>query len=668
MTAPRITALILIALLVGGLAYLRFAPDGGSVSVPDGAKAGDVVLESCEYATEDGNYPADCGTLVVPENRRQADSRLIALPVTRIHARAADAKEPIFRLQGGPGVTNMKFPMASRFADDRDVVLVGYRGVEGSSVLDCPEVESALKHSTDFLGEKTKDAYADAFRACADRLADDGVDLGGYSLAQRVDDLEAARKALGYDRVDLVSESVGTRTALIYAWRYPQRVHRSVLIAANPPGGFIWDAKTTQEQVQRYSAACAADESCSKRTDDLAGSIERMRSNMPDRWLFLPIKDGNVRLASFFGLMESASAQPLSAPMTLGAWLDAEDGDASGFWFQSLLADMAFPTAFVWGDVAAVARTDAGAAKDYFASGQRSGTAFGDPGTEFTWVGGRLVDAWPAQPDEDAYSRMRTSNVETLVVSGELDFATPPQMATRKLMPYLPNGDQVVLEQFGHSTDFWTQQPEAGTQLITTYLDSGKVDAPAYQPGQVDFTPSMSQGGIAKIVAGSLAGLAALAVLSLLLIALRVRWRGAFGHKASVVLRSVVPIILGLGGWAIGVFVALTTMPGTPLDDELLATVSVGLPVGLGIYLAWVSPGQSKGVGLAAAVGGGLVGAWLGFHATTDLVALLTAIAGAIAGANVTLILLDVHRARTAESRATSTALEHAPPAAAGTS
>ena len=55
----------------------------------------------------------------------------------------------------------MKFSKASRFADNHDVVLVGYRGVDGSVRLDCPEVESALKHSTDFLGEKSFRAYAD---------------------------------------------------------------------------------------------------------------------------------------------------------------------------------------------------------------------------------------------------------------------------------------------------------------------------------------------------------------------------------------------------------------------------------------------------------------------------------------------------------------------------
>ena len=294
-TAARIVALALIAVLACGLAYLRFGPDGGSVSVPAGAKAGDLTLESCEYATEDGSYAADCGTLVVPENRADPQSRLIALPVTRIRARSAHPAEPIFRLEGGPGLTNMQFTKASRFADYHDVVLVGYRGVDGSSRLDCPEVESAVGHSNDILAEKSMRAYGNALRACADRLTGDGIDLAGYGLAQQVDDLEAARKALGYDRIDLVSESAGTRTALIYSWRYPKSIHRSVMIGANPPGHFVWDAKTTDEQIQRYSELCAKDETCSKRTDDLAASMRRTAADIPDRWLFLPIKKGNVQ-------------------------------------------------------------------------------------------------------------------------------------------------------------------------------------------------------------------------------------------------------------------------------------------------------------------------------------------------------------------------------------
>ncbi len=74
-TPARIVALALIALAVVGLAYLRFAPDADSVSVPAGAKAGDLILEPCDYATEKGSYEADCGTLVVPENARDPTIR-----------------------------------------------------------------------------------------------------------------------------------------------------------------------------------------------------------------------------------------------------------------------------------------------------------------------------------------------------------------------------------------------------------------------------------------------------------------------------------------------------------------------------------------------------------------------------------------------------------------
>lgn len=54
------------------LLYVRFGLDDGPVSVPDGAAAGDLILEDCDYATENGAYDAECGTLVVPETRRPA--------------------------------------------------------------------------------------------------------------------------------------------------------------------------------------------------------------------------------------------------------------------------------------------------------------------------------------------------------------------------------------------------------------------------------------------------------------------------------------------------------------------------------------------------------------------------------------------------------------------
>ena len=189
------------------------------------------------------------------------------------------------------------------------------------------------------------------------------------------------------------------------------------------------------------------------------------------------------------------------------------------------------------------------------------------------------------------------------------------------------------------------------------FFDTGRVDKSLYTHNSVDFTPSFSHGAIATIVVGVMLGLAVLTLLSLPWMAWRVRKRGRIGRKSSAVLRSLYPIMLGLGGWFIGVLIVLTTMPGVALDDELLATISVGLPIALGVYSAWVHRDWStrrESTGFALAIGGGLAGAWLGFHATVDLLALLTAIVGAGAGANLTVILHDIARDRRPRSAETA--------------
>ena len=666
-TPARIVALVVSALLLAGLAYLRFAPDDGSVSVPTGAKSGDLILKPCNYATEDGSYAADCGTLVVPENRADPRSRLIALPVTRIRTLSGKPAEPVFALWGGPGVSNMDWPQASRFAGARDVVLVGYRGADGSVRLDCPEVESALKHSTGFLGEKSLRAYAEGFRSCAKRLRADGVDLAGYSLAQQADDLEAARVALGYHRIDLLSESAGTRLALIYAWRYPESVRRSVMVGVNPPGHFLWDPRTTDEQIARYAALCAKDASCSARTDHLAATMRRTAADLPDRWFLLPVDDGAVRVLAFMGLMESATSQgaPISAPMIFDSWLSAADGDASGFWFTSLLARLILPKMFVWGEYAAVGISDADAARDYFsAGGPAREVNLGRAATTFTWGNGQLADAWPAAPDADQYSRVPTSEVQTLLIGGALDLSTPPQVFRKELLPYLPNGQTVVLPGFGHTATFWSQQPKAGTRLINTFFGSGRVDDSLYKPQQVDFTPGLTLPVLAKIVAGAMAGLALIVVLSLLGMARRVHRRGRFGSRAGATLRSVFPVVLGLGGWFLGILIVTTTMPSVPLDSALLAVASVGTPIGLGIYWAWVNrdwSAETKLMGFAAALGGSLLGTWLGFNATAGLLALLTAIVGAAVTSNLSLLALDITWDRSNRSRLVPGSVPSAP-------
>ena len=148
-----------------------------------------------------------------------------------------------------------------------------------------------------------------------------------------------------------------------------------------------------------------------------------------------------------------------------------------------------------------------------------------------------------------------------------------------------------------------------------------------------------------------------LAVLSLLWMPLRVHRRGAYGRKASSTLRSLYVLLLGLGGWFVGVLIVLTALPTVPLQDGLLGGLSVGVPIGLAVYFAWVNRDWSirtKTIGFAVAAGGALVGAWLGFNVTSaafGLLAPLLAIFGAAVGGNLLLIALDIARDQQARDR-----------------
>src|SRR3954470_7000303 len=514
LTTPRVIALVVVALLAGALVLL-VSGGGHTVRVPQGAKAGQVFLHPCTYSTEAGKYAADCGTLVVPENRQSPGSRLIALPVTRVHAKSAHPGPPVFYLVGGPGLTNMDFPIANRFTANHDVVLVGYRGVDGSVRLNCPEVQSALTGTSDLLATKTLRAYSAAFRSCATRLTKAGVDLRGYNLVQRVEDMEAARTALGYKTLNLISESAGTRTAMIYSWRHPSSINRSIMLAVNPPGHYLYNGPMTDQQIQHYSQLCAADASCRARTGDLTATMRSVSRNPRARWGPCAIKPGNVKLATFFGLMDATSeAAPLSAPQTIDTWLSAEHGDNSGMWLLSLFGDMAIPTSHVWGDVPATGQIDNQYATDYYANGGDHGSILDNAFTDHLWGNGGLVGSWPHSPEVDQYTTLRRTNVPTLLISGDVDFATPAPFAT-EMLPSLRNGHQVVLHNLGHTEDTFDYEKPAFSRLVNTFYDTGQVDQSGYTSRTMSFQASPTHSKLAMIAVAAVSGLVVVAAILL---------------------------------------------------------------------------------------------------------------------------------------------------------
>jgi hypothetical protein len=116
-------------------------------------------------------------------------------------------------------------------------------------------------------------------------------------------------------------------------------------------------------------------------------------------------------------------------------------------------------------------------------------------------IGGaaQLSGGWPVAPMPDEFHEVQPTDVETLLVSGSIDYSTPSQFAAEELLPVLSNGEQVILSEFGHFSDVWGFQPEATRHLLATFYDTGEVDDSLFTYQPMDFHVSLGLPVIAKI-------------------------------------------------------------------------------------------------------------------------------------------------------------------------
>ncbi len=492
-----IVVLLMVVLAVAAVFWLRPSPSK-AVTVPPGAKAGDLFLEPCTVTINKIEYAADCGTLIVPEYRGDPAARLIALPVQRIHSPAQNPAEPIFYLSGGPGTSNMSANPPTWLLDNHDYVKVGYRGVDGTPKLDCPNFADASRgYGDNLLSPESLDLIGEAAAACASQLESKGVDLRGYTIPEVVEDMEAARAGLGYERIDLLSESYGTRVAQIYAYMHPQKLLRSAMIGVNPPGHFLWLPATLDSQIEQYAELCRKDSACLARTPDLAAVMRTINGSMPASWMGIPIDSGKVRLVANFMLFHRTSA-----PIIFDAYLAAEKGDPSGLALMSLAYDFILPNMMTWGEFLAIGSSaDYEPGRDYRSEVTAAGFILGAPMSELIW--GTAPDNWPSFLMPEEYRMIHPSDVETLLISGSVDFSTPAQFAEQELLPSLNKGRHVIISEQGHVGDFWSFQSAARKRLLTSFFETGTADDSLYTYLPMDFKPAMSFPLLAKILLGT---------------------------------------------------------------------------------------------------------------------------------------------------------------------
>ncbi|HEY8206866.1 MAG TPA: alpha/beta hydrolase [Myxococcaceae bacterium] len=238
-------------------------------------RAPSIPLRDCQLAGQSGQgrIQARCGTLQVPEDRSRPDGLKIDLRVAVIRARGVADPTPVFFLAGGPGQAATEQHLAAMFAlssaqRERDVVLVDQRGTGAQRSLRCDEPKEEL----DDLSEEAQLAAIDA---CVKQLRGDPRH---YTTLDAARDLDAAREALGYSHVHLLGVSYGTRLALAYLREYPKQVKTAVLDGVVPMTMVVGEqmALTGQRALDLDLKRCASTPACAARFPDLPAAMERV--------------------------------------------------------------------------------------------------------------------------------------------------------------------------------------------------------------------------------------------------------------------------------------------------------------------------------------------------------------------------------------------------------
>jgi hypothetical protein len=112
----------------------------------------------------------------------------------------------------------------------------------------------------------------------------------------------------------------------------------------------------------------------------------------------------------------------------------------------------------------------------------------------------------PIEMIPDSLRKPVKSDVETLILSGSIDFSTPAQNA-KEFLPYLKNGRQVIISEAGHVGDIRYLQFNATKDLITDFFNKGIVDTSKLNYVPMDFNVGWGFPSIVKTSLGIITGL-----------------------------------------------------------------------------------------------------------------------------------------------------------------
>ena len=408
-----------------------------SAGSQEATSPGALDLDDCRIRAGEGfpGIKARCGIFSRPENPSDPDSPLLELFVAVVPALSLEPDpDPLIPIAGGPGQASTEFyaSIANAFEPvrrNRDIVLLDQRGTGKSAPMLC-ELDDEVAE-IEFSVERT---IASTER-CLQQLPHDPR---FFTTSLAVQDLEALRIALGYEKFNVYGISYGTRVAQHYLRRYPESVRTVVLDGVVPPQlalgpGIAIDA---QNALDAIFARCAESDSCGERFPNLQNDFAALRARLATEPAQIRMADpltgtnDDIRFDEndMAGALRLLSYHPSTVALIPFLIDQAVSGNYQPLAAQFLMVSSNLSDSINIGMHNAVVCTEDA---PYFESAEVTIDEL-----EATYIGAlqlrsleTICSVWPKGIIDAGFKDAVASEVPVLLLSGEADPVTPPGYA-----------------------------------------------------------------------------------------------------------------------------------------------------------------------------------------------------------------------------------------------
>ncbi len=411
-------------------------------------------LETCELVVPGTplSTVGECGWMDRAENPEDPAGRQIKVRVARIpaHGRVAEP-DPLVFFAGGPGqAATESWPIVAgalaKVNESRDILLVDQRGTGQSNPLKCPQIELDEALALDW------DELADSTRSCLESL--DG-DPRYYTTTIAMLDVDAAREALGYDKVNLYGGSYGTRAAQVYLRLFPERVRTVVLDGVVPQTLALGTehAEKLDQAIYQVLNSCDADPLCGAEFPGTAEKLTRLVQTLeedpvditvehPTTGEPFPLTFNREVLSTALRFMTySADTQAMLPLLIYEASVEQR--------FDRLASQMLIATTGLQESISQGMELSVMCAEDY--------PLYPDTSADNNTLMGDMMEKavriqcgiWPRGPVPVDFHDPVSSDVPVLLLSGELDPVTPPEYAD-EVAVHFPGSRHLVAPGQGH--------------------------------------------------------------------------------------------------------------------------------------------------------------------------------------------------------------------------